>query len=76
MTSVNLHKPHLESLLTAQNVQQVITCSLPFVYKLAASGRLPAVRIPCPGNGTKRQRDLVRFKKADVLKFVEEYYSG
>jgi len=63
-------------LLTAKDVKSFLRCSLPFVYKLSASGRLPAVRIPCTGNGTKRQRYLVRFKKADVLAFIEGHYEN
>jgi excisionase family DNA binding protein len=66
--------PNIEPLLDAKDVKRLLHCSLPLVYKWASSGKLPAVRIPCPGEGTKRQRDLVRFKKADVLRFIEEHY--
>ena len=66
----------VEPLLDPKDVKLVLRCSLPLIYKLAASGRLPAVRIPCPGSGTKRQRNLIRFKKGDVLDFVQKHYTG
>jgi predicted DNA-binding transcriptional regulator AlpA len=61
-------------LLDAKDVRQMLKVSLPLVYKLADQGRLPCVRIPCPGKGTKKRQNLVRFKLADVMQFVERYY--
>jgi hypothetical protein len=64
----------LEPLMDAQDVRRVLRCSLPLVYKWADQGRLPAVRIPCPGVGKERQRTMVRFKAKDVQRFIEEHY--
>ena len=64
----------LEPLLDAQDVKKILRCSLPFVYKLAAQGRIPCVRIPCQGLGTRKERFTVRFKKEDVLSFVDKHY--
>jgi predicted DNA-binding transcriptional regulator AlpA len=63
-------------LLDAKEVKQILKCSLPAVYKLAASNRLPCVRIPCPGDGKKKVRTMVRFKKSDVINFIQKYYTG
>lgn len=62
-------------LLKAKEVKTILRCSEPLVYKLAARGQLPCVRIPCVGNG-KRKKSLVRFKKSDVLAFIEENYTN
>lgn len=64
----------LEPLMDAKDVKRLLRCSLPFVYKLADQGRLPAVRIPCPGIGEERQRTIVRFKREDVEHFIHEHY--
>ncbi|MBN1841500.1 MAG: helix-turn-helix domain-containing protein [Deltaproteobacteria bacterium] len=61
-------------LLDAKDVRRVLKVSLPLVYKLAEQGRLPCVRIPCPGKGTERTRTIVRFKPEDVFSFVEKHY--
>lgn len=61
-------------LLTPLEVKKILKCSLPHVYKMAARGQLPCVRIPCLGAG-KRAKTMVRFKKTDVMAFIEKYYS-
>lgn len=63
-------------LLDAKAVKKVLRCSLPLVYKLAERGQIPSVRIPCPGNGTIKPRDIVRFKKDDVIAFIEKHYQN
>ena len=60
-------------LLDAKDVSKIFRCSLPLVYKMADRGQLPCVRWECPGNGKKR-RETLRFKKDDVLEFVESHY--
>jgi len=65
-----------ESLLNAQDVRRILKVSLPLVYKLAEQKRLPCVRIPCPGEGTKKRQNLVRFKVEDVHEFIEKYYGN
>lgn len=61
-------------LLTPAEVKKMLKCSLPWIYKAASTGVLPCVRIPCPGVGEKRKKNLVRFKKEDVFDFIEKYY--
>jgi len=58
-------------LLTAKDVKTLLRVSLPFVYKMAERGQIPCVRWECPGNG-KRDKTVVRFKKNDVLEFIEK----
>ena len=62
-------------LLDAHEVKQILKCSLPLVYKLAERGQLPCVRWECPGNGTEKPRSMVRFKQADIMKFIENHYT-
>jgi len=67
-------KPTME-LLNAKDVKRMLRVSLPLVYKLAEAGRLPCVRIPCPGQGKKKPRTIVRFKLEDVHGFIENHYA-
>jgi hypothetical protein len=62
------------SLLSAKDVRRMLKVSLPLVYKLADQGRLPCVRVPCPGKGQVKPRTLVRFKLEDVIRFVDQHY--
>jgi hypothetical protein len=64
----------IEPLLDAKQVKRLLRCSLPLVYKLADQGRLPCVRIPCPGKGQVKPRTLVRFKLEDLTHFVDQHY--
>jgi hypothetical protein len=61
-------------LLTPKDVQKLLKCSLPLVYRLAERGQLACVRWPCPGKGSEKPRCMVRFKLDDVIKFIEEHY--
>jgi len=63
-------------LLDAKEVRKILKCSLPLVYKLAERGQIPCVRWECPGEGTKKPRTVVRFKKNDVIQFVEKHYGN
>ncbi len=45
------------------------------VYKLAERGQLKCVRWKCLGNGIKKQREFLRFKKSDILDFIESHYN-
>jgi excisionase family DNA binding protein len=65
---------NVTDLINAKDVRSILKVSLPLVYKLAEQGRLPCVRIPCPGRGTTKPRTLVRFKKEDVFEFIERHY--
>ena len=65
----------LEPLLDAKQVKAILRCSLPLVYKMAARRQLPCVKWDCPGDGDKKPRTMVRFKKADVFKFIEQNYN-
>ena len=61
-------------LLTPKEVQRMLKCSLPWVYKAARLRILPSVPLPmCPGNG-KRQKKMVRFKPEDILDLIEKHY--
>jgi len=64
-----------DNLLDAKDVKQMLSCSLPLVYKMADRGQLPCVRWECPGDGDKKPRTMVRFKKDDILEFIEKHYS-
>jgi predicted site-specific integrase-resolvase len=62
-------------LLTPRETRQILNVSLSLVYRWAEIGRLPCVRIPCPqGEGSTREKSLVRFKPEDVWAFVERHY--
>ena len=61
----------MEPLLDAKEVRQILKCSLPAVYKMAERGQLPCVRWDCLGEGIEKPRTMVRFKKADVMDFIE-----
>ncbi len=66
----------MDDILTAQEVQKMLKCSLPLVYKMAERGQLPCVRWDCPGEGTEKPRTMVRFKLQDILDFIEDNYQG
>lgn len=61
-------------LLDAKEVKRLLKCSLPLVYKLAQRKQIPCIRIPCPGEGSQKPKSLVRFKRNDVLMFIEKHY--
>ena len=62
----------MEPLLDAKEVKRLIRCSLPLIYKMAGRGQIPCVRIPCHGSG--KSKYLLRFKKDDIMKFIEMHY--
>lgn len=62
-------------LLTPKDLQKLLKCSLPYIYKLADEGRISCVRIPCPGANGKRKKDMVRFKQVDAFQFIEDHYT-
>ena len=61
-------------LLNARDVSKILHCSVPHVYKMADRGQLACVRWDCPGDGAKRPKSVVRFKKSDVFNFLEAHY--
>jgi hypothetical protein len=65
----------IEPLLNARDVSKILRCSLPHVYKMADRGQLACIRWDCPGNGERRPRTVVRFKKSDVFDFMEAHYA-
>ena len=67
---------NIDPLLDAKEVKRLLKCSLPWVYKAADQGLLPCVRIPCPGKGNKKPKTMVRFKREDVLDFIEKFYTN
>ena len=64
----------MQNLLDAKEVQKILNCSLPLVYKMASRGQLRCVRWECPGKGNKKPRTMVRFKQGDVFDFIENNY--
>ncbi len=68
-----MEKGQIKELLNAQDVKRLLKCSLPLVYKMANQGRIPCVRWECPGKG-KRAKTMLRFKKSDVINFIEKHY--
>jgi len=64
----------VEPLLDAHQVKHLLRCSLPWVYKAADQGLIPSVKIPCPGEGKKKRRTMVRFKRNDIFEFIEKHY--
>jgi hypothetical protein len=66
----------IEPLLNARDVSKILHCSVPHVYKMADRGQLACVRWDCPGNGERRPRTVVRFKKSDVFEFLEAHYGN
>ena len=63
-----------EALLDAKEVKKLLKCSLPWIYKAADRGLIPCVRIPCPGEGKEKARNIIRFKRGDVFNFIENHY--
>jgi putative transposase len=63
----------VNSLFTPKEVQKLLKCSLPWIYKVSSNGMLPCVRISCPGLGA-RKKEMVRFKQQDVWDFIERHY--
>jgi hypothetical protein len=63
-----------ELLLDAHEVRRLLKCSLPLVYRMAERGQIPCVRWECPGEGKKKLRTMVRFKREDVYSFIENHY--
>jgi len=62
-----------ELLLKPKAVAKMLGMSVPWVYKSAKRGILPCVKLPSMGkNGT----EPVRFKKEDIVQFIEKYYQG
>ena len=53
----------------------MLKCSLAYVYKLYDRGHLPAVVFPQMGQGTEKPRSMIRFKRSDVVKFIEDHYA-
>jgi predicted DNA-binding transcriptional regulator AlpA len=66
----------LQDILTPKEVQATLRCSLAFVYKLYERGHLPAVVFPNMGEGREKPRSMIRFMRADVIKFIENHYAS
>ncbi len=67
--------PDIPKLLTARDLQKILKCSLPLVYKMAERSQIPCVRWDAPGDGT-RKKTVIRFKFDDVQKFIEGAYNA
>jgi hypothetical protein len=65
-----------KNLLAAKDVEKILKCSLPHVYKMAKRGQLPCIRWESPGEGTDKPRTMVRFKLDDVMGFIDQNYTA
>jgi predicted DNA-binding transcriptional regulator AlpA len=63
-----------DELLNPKEVHKLLKCSLPLVYKMADRGQLPCIRWDCPGEGRRKHNMMLRFKRADILEFIEKHY--
>jgi hypothetical protein len=63
-------------LLSPKDVKTILGVSLPMVYKLAERGQLPCVRFGISNGTSGRKKLCLRFKKGDVLDFIENHYNG
>jgi hypothetical protein len=73
---MRLDELEFEPLFNADDVSKILRCSVPHVYKMASRGQLPCIRWDCPNDGAKRPKSVVRFKKSDVLDFLEAHYGN
>ena len=64
----------MDVLLTPRELAKYLKVSLPYAYKLSATGAIASVRFPCigGGDGEKRQKENVRFRLQDVQDFIEK----
>jgi hypothetical protein len=68
--------PEIDDLLDAGQVKKLLRCSLPLVYAMATRHQLPCIRWECPGIGKAKPRTTVRFRKQDILTFIQKHYRG
>jgi len=64
----------VSDLLKADDVRKILNVSLPYVFKLVERQKLPCVRYP--GLGENNKKNLLRFKREVILKFIERCYEG
>jgi hypothetical protein len=64
-----------DDLLTPKETKAMFKCSQAYVYKLYERGHLPAVVMPNMGEGTEKPRSMIRFKRSDVVKFIDDHYT-
>lgn len=60
-------------LMRPAEVQRFLRISRALVYRWASDGTIPAVRIPMHTKNGAYSKDLVRFRRADVLAFIERH---
>jgi len=63
-------------LMTPQEVQGILKCSLAYVYKLHERGKLPAVVFPNMGEGNEKPRSMIRFRRSDITNFINNHYAS
>ncbi len=74
ITGFKKQSGQVSDLLKAEDVRRMLNVSLPYVFKLVERQKLPCVRYPSLGENNKK--DLLRFKREDILKFIECCYEG
>jgi hypothetical protein len=60
-------------LLTSKEVQKILKCSLPWIYKAAEEGILPCVRWQGLGEEGRRKKSMVRFEVEAIRGFIEQH---
>ena len=74
LTGFGQQSQQIGALLRAKDVKEMLNCSIPYVHKLVERGKLPCVRLP--GLGDKKKKTSLRFRKADILTFIQEHYEA
>ena len=64
----------VDDLIKVKKTALMLDVSAPLVYKMAERGQLPCVRWKCPGKGTEKPREMLRFKRSDIVEFIEQHY--
>ena len=65
----------MQPLWNSKQVAKLLNLSVPFVYRAAETGRLPAIRIPYQGK-TGKVKYITRFDPDEIRRFLQEYRSG
>ena len=65
----------MNPLLNPKDVAKLLKLSVPFVYKAAETGRLPAIRIPYEGK-TGKVKYITRFEPDEIARFMQDHRTG
>lgn len=77
MFGLNRKRKTEDELLNALEVSKLLNCSPSWVYSAADTGLIPCVKFsPLNRKGKKKERNLIRFKKGDIWRVIDEHYSA